>query len=214
MSGDTKTTAQHIAAYINKQLEEGKSVLWLVSGGSAVGVAVQVRNLLGPLSSNNQLHVALIDERFGEPGHADSNERQLLDAGFDLSKLTFHPVLAGHDIDKTTRDYDAKLVKLVSKVDSIIGLFGMGSDGHTAGLLPGNPLMGSSSLVGHFDGPDYQRITITPAFIRQVDQAVLYAVGRAKWPTLRNLTTTNLPVASLHGAKNLVVFSDYKEEKL
>ena len=210
---DIMTPAQHTAARIGSHLGAGKTVLWLVSGGSAIKVAVLAQALLGGLDKSYQLQVALIDERFGEQGHSDSNAEQLTRAGFDTNSLTFHQVLTGRAIDTTTTAYDATIRALISRANVVIGLFGMGSDGHTAGLLPGNPLMDSNSFVGQFDGPDYQRITVTPALIAHVGEAILYAVGSNKWPVLADLMTTELPISCLRQVPSLTVFSDYKRSQ-
>lgn len=207
---DIEEPARYIAGRIRARLDAEQSVLWLISGGSAIKLAVRARQLLGALQQDHKLHVGLVDERYGEVDHKDSNTRQLLDSGFDTAGLAFYPVLTGQDIESATRAYGQTLRRLSRRTAVTIGLFGMGSDGHTAGLLPGNPLMSASDFVGHFDGDDYRRVTVTPSFIHRIDEAILYAVGDAKWPVLAELATTNLPVASLRGTDSLTVFSDYR----
>lgn len=211
---DIDTPAQQIAGYIKKQLDSNKSVLWLVSGGSAIKVAVRARQLLGRLKTGIVLHVALCDERYGSVGHSNSNLEQLIEAGFDTANLKIYPVLTGGTIESTSRDYNETLHNILQKVGSTVGLLGMGADGHTAGLLPGNPLMDSSDYVGFFEGQDFKRITTTPALLRQIDQIFLYAVGREKWPIIRQIDSTLLPVASLRQSKNVTVYTDYKGDGL
>lgn len=211
---DLDTPARFVTDYIKGQLASGKAVLWLVAGGSAIKVAVHTRELLGALNPTDILRVALTDERYGAVDHPDSNARQLVEAGFDMSGLTFYPTLKGEDIATTSQQYSETLNILAKDCDAIIALLGMGVDGHTAGLLPGNPLMDTADYAGQFDGFDFQRVTTTPTLLHHVDEAVLYAVGQSKWPIISQLATTDLPVAVLRQAKNLTVFSDYKETKL
>lgn len=210
---DIETPATYIARCIRTQLAEQKSVLWVVPGGSAIKVAVRARELLGGLTSQDKLHVVLSDERYGAVNHADSNAKQLADAGFDTTGLQFYSVLTGDDVQTTSRRYDDIVKNLSETSNTIVGLLGMGKDGHTAGLLPGNPLVGSVDDVGNFQSFDYKRITTTPAFLRRLDEAVIYAIGEDKWPVISQLETTDLPVAVLRGAQNLTVYSDYKGEQ-
>lgn len=212
-SHDIDSPSRQIADYIKGSLAKNKAVLWMISGGSAIKVAVLARQYIGALSERDKLHVALIDERYGEMNHQDSNSRQLVESGFDVSGLELHPVLIGQNLGTTSRRYNDMLDGLLHDVDVSIGLLGMGADGHTAGLLPANPLMETMEYVGFFDGFDFQRITTTPAFLRLIDEVVLYAAGESKWQVIGQLETTQLPVGCLRESKNLTVYTDYKGDK-
>ena len=63
----------------------------------------------------------------------------------------------------------------------------MGSDGHTAGILPGTVAVASTELAEHYQAASYLRVTMTGAAIRQLDEAVLYAAGSEKQPALEML---------------------------
>src|SRR6185437_3559960 len=65
-----------------RELAGNKRVLWLVSGGSNIPASVQIMsNISTDLS--RRLTVMLADERYGEPGHPESNWEQLEQAGFE-----------------------------------------------------------------------------------------------------------------------------------
>lgn len=213
---DIATPAKFIAARLRSLVDEHRQVVWLVSGGSCIPVAVEARRMLGELSGVVSLHVALIDERYGDIGHPNSNSEQLMQAGFDAQGLTLHQVLLGEDIETTTTRYDGLLNTLFEKSDYTIGLFGMGADAHTSGLLPGNPVMEDTHFVGRYDGPDFQRVTTTPTCIRSIDEAVLYAVGDNKWPALAELEAdgdvNNQPVRVLKDISSLHIFTDYQKD--
>jgi len=210
-SGDDAPVARWLSERLNQHLTDGKTVLWLVSGGSAIDVAVRTLQLLDDFKSK-QLHVGLVDERFGDYGHADSNQTQLVAAGFDLNKVVFHPVLGSGSAESDANDYGAELDKLLGRADYSVGLFGIGADGHTAGLLPGSALLLNDSLYGSYRAADYYRLSATPQLIGRLDSAVVYASGQSKWPALRKLfgTETQLPAIELTNAKDLQVFSDVK----
>jgi 6-phosphogluconolactonase/glucosamine-6-phosphate isomerase/deaminase len=204
---------RHLAGAISERLERGQRVLWLISGGSAIAVAVAVQKQLAP---SPDLAIGLVDERYGDMGHADSNWTQLLAAGFDPSRNTPLPVLQNKSIEETARDYEVKLKNAMQSSDYRIGLLGIGADGHTSGILPGSPAAGSQRLVDYYEGPDYRRITTTPKCIKQLDEAVVYAAGEAKKPALSMLITSDLPIAeqpaqALKAVQKLIIFTDQIE---
>jgi 6-phosphogluconolactonase/glucosamine-6-phosphate isomerase/deaminase len=59
-----------------------------------------------------------------------------------------------------------------------------------------------------------QRITMTPLAIRQLDEAVVYAVGEQKWPIIdgfeKDIPGNTQPAQFLKEVPILVVCSDHK----
>ena len=168
---DLETPARFVAERIQGYINEGKQVLWLISGGSCINVAVQARKLLDGTLKPDVLTVSLVDERFGPVGHNDSNAEKLLQAGFNTDNLSFHPVLTGNTIEETATAYSRYLDHVAEKRAIVIGLFGMGADAHTSGLLPNNHVMDSEKKVACYTGPDFERITTTPKYIASIDEA-------------------------------------------
>lgn len=206
--------ADFTAEKLNDKLSANKKVLWLVSGGSAIDIAVQVSKLLGSNNLHN-LYVTLTDERYGPVGHADSNWQQLLEAGFDLPKAKLFPVLIGQDLQATTDNYAKNIEDALDQADYSLGLFGMGRDGHTAGMLPHSPAsLEQQKPAIQYKGSDFQRVTITSAVINRLDTAVLYAVGEEKALALLRLKTdvdvADQPAQALKRVKEFYVFTDNK----
>lgn len=207
--------ATAIARHLRELLDEYGSVLWLTSGGSCIEVAVQVRRLLDKGANLGGLHVGLIDERFGPVGHKDSNWQQLLDSGFDSTGVATYPVLTGQATAAiAAEEYSVVLAQLSRDVGVSFGLFGMGVDGHTAGLLPENTIMESEQLVDSYEGPDFVRISVTPRFIQSLDDAALFALGAVKWPafeqSLQPGLAAELPVRVLQSIASIKVYTDYE----
>lgn len=205
---------RHLVEVISERLQQGERILWLVSGGSAIAVAVAVQKKLGP---NPGLTVGLIDERYGDMGHADSNWTQLTAAGFEPSAFAPLSVLQNKSLEETARDYEIKLAAALRDSDYRIGVFGIGADGHTSGILPGSPAAESERLVTYYQGPDYQRVTTTPQLIQLLDEAVVYAMGATKKPALTALLNNDLPITeqpaqALKAAKKLTLYTDQLEE--
>jgi len=215
LASTPEPAGKYVADVISAQLAGNRSVLWLVSGGSAVSVAVvAAKHLVG--HDLSRLTVSLIDERYGPVGHADSNWRQLADAGFMPAGATRHPVLDGSSDAKTTEVFNEFLHIQFARNDFHLGLLGIGPDGHTSGILPHSPAVTAPELVASYDGGAFRRITTTPHALSHLSEAVVYAVGSGKWPVLDRLET-DLPVAeqpaqALKSVPKLTIFTDRPEQ--
>jgi 6-phosphogluconolactonase/glucosamine-6-phosphate isomerase/deaminase len=211
--------AEFIAAALSAPLTEGKQVLWLVPGGSAIVLAAAVAKLLQnvPLT---KLTVTLTDERYGPVGHPDSNWLQLEQAGFmPLPGAQLLPVLTGASRDETVARFSDVLKEQLAAADYALGLFGIGADGHTAGILPHSPAVISQDFAAGYDAGQFQRITMTPQAIAQLDEAIVSAMGDTKWPVIDELETTDKPIPDqpaqqLKQVPKLTIFNDHKGDSL
>jgi 6-phosphogluconolactonase/glucosamine-6-phosphate isomerase/deaminase len=212
VSADSPTAAgEYAAGLIAGQLAQSRTVLWLLSGGSAMEVAVAAAQVLEGENLSG-LMVSLIDERYGQVGHADSNWHQLSAAGFRLTGATLHPVLTGAPAAQTASDYEAWLRAQFDIADFRLGLLGIGGDGHTAGILPHSPAVTAPGLVYAYAGPDYQRITLTGRALARLSEAVVYVAGQSKWPLLDQLETVldpaDQPAQLLKAVPRLTLYTD------
>ncbi len=202
---------KYVAEVIAAQLADRRTVLWLLSGGSAITVAVAAsRHLAG--SDLDGLTVSLIDERYGPVGHTGSNWWQLQDSGFELPGATLHPVLDGAPQADTAEAYADFLQAQFARADFRFGLFGIGSDGHTSGILPHSPAVTAPGLVASYDGGAFLRITTTPRAFAELSEAAVYAIGQDKWPVLDRLETdlalAEQPAQALKAVSKLTIFTD------
>jgi 6-phosphogluconolactonase/glucosamine-6-phosphate isomerase/deaminase len=206
--------ANALAQKIIRQLYTGKKVLWLVPGGSAIAIAAQAAKAIAAIP-HRELTVTLTDERYGPVNHADSNWRQLTEAGFSLPDARLLPVLTGQDRAATTAAFSDTLKRELQTANWAIGLFGMGADGHTAGILPHSPAVAAVRYAEVYDAPNFERITMTPKAIPLLDEAVVYAVGLDKWPALKDLQNdrpiADQPAQILKQIPTLTVYTDYEE---
>ena len=208
---DTEQVVEYIAYAIQERLDEGKRVLWLVPGGSAIAIAVAVsRQIQG---NRDLLSVTLTDERFGPVDHDDSNWRQLIDAGVDFNGIDTHAVLSGANRAETTKRFASTLDTLFAEADYRIGFFGMGPDGHIAGVLPGSVAVDAEGSATDYDA-NFERISMTLSQIAKLDEAIVYAVGEAKQEALDNLVQDLpldvQPAQILKQVPNVIIFNDYK----
>lgn len=178
---------------LKQELSGHKRVLWLVPGGSNIPLSVQVMRELAPETHAN-LAIMLTDERYGLLNHPDSNTLQLTEAGFDPGTATVIPVLTADNLslEATCARYNQAISTAFDNADVIVGQFGMGADGHIAGMLPGSPAVNSKDLVAGYDAGNFIRITLTAKALKHVDVAYVFAYGDAKHEALTKLKTKKL----------------------
>ena len=207
--------ANFIALSILNQLKLNKRVLFFVTGGSSISVAAKVAELLKGHPHQN-LTIMLTDERYGPLDQIDSNWYQLIQKGFNLPGAVLIPILIGEDITKTTEKFNAVLHQEFKKAEYKIGLFGIGTDGHTSGILPNSIAVNSKDLACSYDTPIFSRITITPEAIKKLDEAVVWIQGEQKWKVLKDLKKDidiiKQPAQILKKVPLLTIFTDYKKE--
>lgn len=178
---------------LTQELRENKNVLWLVSGGSNIQSAVKVMAMI-PVELQMQLTVLLVDERYGEIGHGDSNHQQLLDAGVNPGDAIFLNVLeSGLSLDETIARYKSIAGQAFEEADTVIALMGIGADGHIAGILPNSHASYESEkyVVGYQADP-YTRVTLTFPALRRISAAYVFAYGESKIDALKKLKSEEL----------------------
>ncbi|HAE36579.1 MAG: hypothetical protein UR85_C0004G0083 [Candidatus Nomurabacteria bacterium GW2011_GWF2_35_66] len=211
---DMKEVADFVASSINKKLEEGKKVLWFVSGGSAIPMEVLVAKKIKEKLSDN-LVVALVDERYGPVGHPDSNWFKLEIAGFKIKGAKMIPILINKNMKETIEKTKDIMTHELNKAKYKIGIFGIGIDGHTAGILPHTIALKSNDIICTYDTDLHSRITITPKTIEKLDEAILYAMGESKWASIellkKDISIEDEPAQILKKVPLLTIFTDYKK---
>jgi 6-phosphogluconolactonase/glucosamine-6-phosphate isomerase/deaminase len=187
--------ASALRTRLANELDAGRRVLWLVSGGSNIEISVAVMNALS-IEQSLLLTIMLGDERHGIVNHPDSNGSQLLAAGFDHKQATFVPVLAGdRDLETTRTSYNRDAIASFAAADLVIGQFGIGPDGHIAGILPESSAVSSSEFVAAYKTETFDRLTLTSHAIKRLAVAYVFAYGADKYLTLERLANETIPYA-------------------
>ncbi|HEU5004759.1 MAG TPA: 6-phosphogluconolactonase [Candidatus Saccharimonadales bacterium] len=209
----TEPVYNYVLKSIEEHLENGAKVLWLLSGGSAIPIEIEVSKKLKDNHKTDNLTALLIDERYGDAGHKDSNYEQLKSSGFDLP---LKPILENKGLEQTVNDYQSELSSLLDQTDFVIALAGLGPDGHTFGIKPHSPSVETERLVIGYEWDDYVRITTTAKLIERIDLLIVYAAGLEKREQLTKLKS-NLPAAEqpaqlLKLGKEVIIFNDQIDE--
>lgn len=219
--GDAQPVIRYLTETIQSHLDTGERVTWVVTGGSAISIAAMVSQNLAT-ADTSRLSITLTDERYGMPGHSESNWQHLLDGGFSLPNAHLYPVLRGKELIDTVDDYREILRQVIDEADYTIGLFGVGPDGHIASLFPGHPTLEEDSdyavIADEAPKPPPLRISMSPVAIRAVDEAVAYIAGGAKAEALTRLQATlppsEQPAQLLKIVPVCTVFNDQIEEEV
>jgi 6-phosphogluconolactonase/glucosamine-6-phosphate isomerase/deaminase len=210
---NNKEIVDFITGSISRQLEAGKSVLLFLSGGSSIPIEVEVSHNIKKIP-HSKLVVTQVDERYGSVHHSDSNWFKLAKEGFDLPEARLIPYLTGVHLSETTARIAKILKEEISKADYKIGIFGVGIDGHTAGILPHTEAVNSKGMVCAYETDLYSRITITPEVIASLDEGVVCAMSEDKWGVISSLSKDILiedqPAQILKKIPLLTIFSNHK----
>lgn len=184
-----------LTEHIARELRSGKRILWLVCGGSNISLIIRAMDSI-PAELMHALTITLVDERYGPVGHADSNWQQLIEAGFKTGQAKTLPVLEdGKSLAETAEKYAAMIEQAVHTNDVVIGVFGIGADGHVAGILPDSPAANEEKAwaIGYEAAP-FRRLTLTFPALKNVDTAYAFAFGEAKHAALHQLQTETVPL--------------------
>jgi 6-phosphogluconolactonase len=86
-------------------------------------------------------------------------------------------------------------------------LLGLGEDGHTASLFPGDPALEvRDHLVVRVTRPDHPRLTLTLPVLKAARLVLFLVAGASKREALRRLLNNeDIPAARVHAARTLVI---------
>ena len=211
---------QEMADRIVQALSNGAKVLWLVCGGSNIPFSVEAMNIIRQSVGNSalaNLTVGLTDERYGPVEHSDSNWKLLLENGFLLSGVSQMPMLSGKPLEETVCSYADRLKAVMSGITALNGLivaqFGMGADGHIAGIFPHSVAVSDQRFVCGYKADTFTRMTLTPVALKEVMTAYAFVFGNTKRAALRRLHDEDLsvdeqPAQILKQIKEVSLYSD------
>lgn len=172
--------AQLIAEHIRSAVEARGSAAIGLSGGDLP--PPMFRRLAAIDLPWSAVHVFQIDERVAPDGHPDRNavaiQRELLDRTDAVGHLM--PVTA-EDLDAAAGEYARALHEICGGVLDVAQL-GIGDDGHTASLVPGDPVLEVSdadiAMTGEYRGR--RRMTFTYPSINRCRAIVWLVTGPQK----------------------------------
>jgi 6-phosphogluconolactonase len=192
--------AATLAAELAAAVRERGRATFAVSGGRTPLAAFEM--LAAKPLPWDSIDVVQVDERCTPPGHEERNAVQVARAFGSLAnngRFRWVPLDASPEPRVAARIYSATLTELAGTPPVIdVVQLGLGNDGHTASLFPGNAPVLVTPFVGFVPfAAGWPRVTLTLAAINAARRIVwLVAGAERKVPLHRLLAGDNAVVGS------------------
>jgi 6-phosphogluconolactonase len=193
---DAGAVAKQAAAVIAEEARSAVAArgifLLAVSGGKTPWILL--RALATEAVPWEHVHVVQVDERVAPAGHPDRNLTHLRE-----SLLEYAPLRPGqiHAMPVEAPDLEAAAARYARTLGEIAGepsvldlaLLGLGSDGHTASLVPGDPVLKVAdrdvAITAVYQGR--RRMTLTYPMLNRSRNILWVVTGAEKVPMLKRL---------------------------
>jgi 6-phosphogluconolactonase len=167
------------------------------------------------------MHVFQVDERLAPEGHPDRNLthlRQSLPGQVPLLPKQIHAMpVEENDPEEAAVSY-ARAIRDIAGFPAVIDLvhLGLGPDGHTASLIPGDPVLDVTdrdvASTGIYQGR--RRLTLTYPIINRARKILWLITGSEKSDMLKRLLENDLTIpAGRISQVHAVVLADKKATK-
>jgi 6-phosphogluconolactonase len=211
VAGDEKAAsrraAELIAAAGDAAVAERGRFAWAMSGGRSPWAMLAI---LGDLEGMpwEQTELFQVDERVAAPGDPARNLTHMV-LGLSMGhQSTLRPMpVTQRDLDAAAREYEASLPERLDLVH-----LGLGPDGHTASLVPGDPVLEVSDRRVAITGEPYQdhlRMTLTYPALGEARRIVWLVTGPDKREPLAKLLEgdDSIPAGRVRN-ENMIVVAD------
>jgi 6-phosphogluconolactonase len=155
-----------------------------------------------------------VDERSAPPGHADRNLTHIKESLLDYAPLVpgqiFEMPVEAEDLQRAAAGY-AQTLQRECGSPAVLDLvhLGLGPDGHTASLVPGDPVLNvidkDVAVTGPYQGR--RRMTLTYPAISRARQVLWVVTGAEKMQPLRRLLhgDTDIPAGRVSREHSFVL---------
>ena len=215
---DVDAVARAAASIIAEKARSGVAArgrfIMAVSGGQTPWM--MLRALSNQDMPWEKVHVVQVDERVAPAGHPDRNLTHLRDsllthAPLPMDHIYAMPVEAA-DLEAAAAQYAATLQELAGSPPVLdLAHLGLGSDGHTASLIPGDPVLkvieADVALTGMYQGR--RRMTLTYPILNHSRCILWLVTGSEKAGMLARLRDGDLSIpAGLVHREQAIVLAD------
>ena len=202
-----RRAAELIAAAGAAAVAEHGAFGWAMSGGRSPWAMLALLSEDGSMPWE-RTEMFQVDERIASPGSEDRNLTHMV-LGLSLDhQAALRPMpVTQRDLEAAAREYEAALPAPLDCVH-----LGLGPDGHTASLVPGDPVLEVSDRRVALTEAAYQghrRMTLTYPALVEARQIVWLVTGPEKRDPLARLLTADplIPAGRVLNA-NMVVVAD------
>ena len=208
--GAAEDAAAYVAARAVEAIEERGRFVWAVSGGSTPGAFLAALALHDRVDWANT-HLFQVDERIAATGSDDRNDTMIRDRF-----VTARPDANYHPMPVVAASLGAALVDHLTDLERLAGeparldlvQLGLGGDGHTASLIPGDPVLeaaGDLATTGLYNGT--RRVTMTAPLLNRARERLFLVTGAGKDEALGQLAERdpNIPGSLISDADTVLV---------
>jgi len=194
-----KQAAALIAAKARAAVSTRSSFVMAVSGGHTPWI--MLRDLAREDVPWNAVHVVQVDERIAPEGHPDRNLTHLRESLLEHAPLRPEQIYA---MSVESPNLEAACMRYAMTLEEIAGSppvldlvhLGLGPDGHTASLVPGDPVLdvkdADVALTGIYQGR--QRMTLTYPIINRSRLVLWLVTGSEKAGMLARLQAGDVSI--------------------
>jgi 6-phosphogluconolactonase len=213
---DADSVAQEAAAIIaadaRAAVTERRRFIMAVSGGHTPWV--MLRDLAEDEVPWANVHLVQVDERVAPAGHADRNLTHLHESLLERVPLPPEQVYAmpveSTDLEAAAKQYAATLAKIAGTPPALdLVHLGLGPDGHTASLVPGDPVLqvndADVAVTGVYQGR--RRLTLTYPVLNRARRVLWLVTGAEKVGMLARLLAgdPSIPAGRVNQERALVL---------
>ena len=193
--------AEFIAAEACAAVAARHRFVLAVSGGHTPWV--MLRALATEDAPWKQMHVVQVDERIAPAGDPDRNLTHLRESLLEHAPLppeNIHPMpVEANNVEAATKQYAATLADLAGSPPVLdLAHLGMGPDGHTASLVPGDPVLtvtnADVALTAVYMGR--RRMTLTYPILNRSRRILFLVTGKEKVDMLPKLLAADSSIPS------------------
>jgi len=207
-----RAAADRIAVAAREAISARGCFIVAVSGGHTPWQ--MLRDLAGEDLPWRDIHFVQVDERVAPAGDSDRNLaylRESLRGQSLLPAANIHPMaVEAQDLGKACADYAALLQRLSGRPPELdLVHLGLGPDGHTASLVPGDPVLDvvdrDVSSTGIYQGRS--RMTLTYPILNRARQILWVVTGSEKQSALQRLRNgdQSIPGGRVNAAHALIL---------
>lgn len=190
--------AEEMVKMINISSGIKKTFTIALSGGSTPELLfTQIGNHFAGSVTWKDVHLFWGDERCVPPDNIESNygmTKRLLIDKLEIPLCNIHRIMGENDPHNEIQRYSGEISAFTRSRNGMpvfdLVILGLGTDGHTASIFPGNTDLitsGKTCDIAFHPVTNQKRITLTARIINNADRVVFLVTGKSKAPVVEEI---------------------------